>query len=281
MSGSVISEPFRADPRGNRLESWTVTQAGTGHVLWLRGPIEAERQILALAPEYESFPRPPTDSSGWTHALRSPEPDLNYSVRMMLDVLTRALSIPSPAETDLAVALDWYMKPMVGVDPYSWPRSEVGELVHSGKYLFRLHPEPQAESGRALTRLMSDVIDQHGLLKKSTIVLDIPGHDSSRVFFGSRLAAAVAHKQNLPMLKVGARSSFRPEAKNLDREQQAAILSNEFSVSSSLHGHSVLIVDDVIRHGGSMAAIAKAARASGARTVYGICAARALRIRTP
>jgi len=55
------------------------------------------------------------------------------------------------------------------------------------------------------------------------------------------------------------------------------VFDDEFSVPGEVRGHSVLTVDDVIRSGTSMAAVGKAARASGAYRVFGIGAVRTMR----
>jgi adenine/guanine phosphoribosyltransferase-like PRPP-binding protein len=55
------------------------------------------------------------------------------------------------------------------------------------------------------------------------------------------------------------------------------VLEDEFIVSGEVRGRSVLIVDDFIRSGTSMAAVGKAARASGAYRVFGIGAVRTMR----
>ena len=276
MSVSLSYSPFRHDPRGNRLEWWiTTTQTSTGHVLWLRGPIEAVWQIQAVNPAYSDV-RPVTGTSGWTHALLSPEPAVNPAVVSLLSVLTEIVSIPSSV-VELVAALDWYKVPAEGVDPFQWPNTEVGELVSTGKYRYKHAPEPQAEAGRSLAGRICSVIGRHALLTEASIILDVPGHDSRRVSFGSRLAATVAMNRGLPVLKVGTKSLFRAEAKELERGQVTQVLQDEFIVPDVVYGRSVLIVDDVIRSGTSMAAVGKAARASGACRVFGIGAVRTMK----
>jgi adenine/guanine phosphoribosyltransferase-like PRPP-binding protein len=78
------------------------------------------------------------------------------------------------------------------------------------------------------------------------------------------------------MSRVGTKSAFRPESENLGGAQQA-LLQDEFVVDEVVRGQSVLIVDDVIRSGVSMAAVGKTAHAAGARQVLGICATRTMR----
>lgn len=275
MPDPVSYPPFRHDPRGNRLEWWTTTQTQSGHALWLRGPIEAVRQVQAVDPAYRDV-RYVTDTSGWTHALPSPEPTAKPAVRLLLDLLKEIIIVPSGA-IDLVAALDWYKIPAEGVDSYQWPNTETGELVSSGKYRYRQAPGPQAEAGRNLASRICNVIDRHALLKDVSIVLNVPGHDSRLVSFGSRLAATVARDRGLPMIKVHTSSLFRAAAKELERHKLAQMFDDEFSVPSEVRGCSVLIVDDVIRSGTSMAAVGKAARASGAYRVFGIGAVRTMR----
>src|ERR1051326_3434049 len=211
------SPSVRYDPRGNRLEWWTTTPTQSGHVLWLRGPIEAVRQVQAVDPAYREV-RYVTDTSGWTHTLPPPKPAVKPAVRLLLDLRKEIVTFPSGA-IDLVAALDWYKVPADAVDPYQWPNTETGELVSSGKYRYRQAPGPQAEAGRNLASRICNVIDRHALLKDASIVLDVPGHDSRLVSFGSRLAATVARDQGLPMIKVHASSLFRAAAKELARHE--------------------------------------------------------------
>lgn len=282
MTSPADYSPFYSDPRGNRLEWWALTTAQGGAFLWLRGPTEVARQVQAAAPEYQSCPvSSDAITKGWTHVLFVPQtvsggpPSVRPQISQLLTLLTEIVSVPISPTVDFALALDWYKKPE-GEDPYCWPNTEVGDLVSSGKYRYRYQAEPQAVAGRALTGRLCDAIGRHAILQGASIILDIPGHDSQRVSFGSRLAAAVARCLGLPMSRVGTKSAFRPESKNLGGAQQS-LLQDEFVVAEVVRGQSVLIVDDVIRSGVSMAAVGKAARAAGAQPVLGICATRTMR----
>jgi Phosphoribosyl transferase domain len=281
MTNPAGYSPFYSDPRGNRLERWTLTRAQGGALLWLRGPSEVARQVQAAAPEYQSCSLgPDAIAKGWTHLLFVPQavprpPSVRPEIRQLLTLLTEIVSVPISPTVDFALALDWYKKPE-GEDPYAWPNTEVGDLVSAGKYRYRYQAEPQAVAGRALTDRLCDAIGRHVVLRGASIVLDVPGHDGQRVSFGSRLAAAVARSWDLPMSRVGTKSAFRPESKNLGGAQQS-LLQDEFVVDEVVRGQSVLIVDDVIRSGVSMAAVGKAARAAGARQILGICATRTMR----
>lgn len=268
---------FRADSRGNRLERWTAAQAQGGHVLRLRGPAEAVGQVCTAALTYQARALPAGEViRGWNHVLFSPEPSVSPPVRQLLDLLREIVSVPSPQGIDFVLALDWYKVPIQGADPRAWPNTEAGELVYSGKYRYRQQAGPQEEAGRALSRLLCDAISRHALLRGARAILNIPGHDSTRVSFGSRLAATVARDTGKPIFKVRARSPYRPESK-VGGAELAEVLENEFAVSQDVRSQPVLIVDDVIRSGASMAAVAMAARASGASQVLGICAARTMR----
>jgi adenine/guanine phosphoribosyltransferase-like PRPP-binding protein len=59
--------------------------------------------------------------------------------------------------------------------------------------------------------------------------------------------------------------------------ERAMFFGDEFIVPTAIRGRSALIVDDVFRSGGSMAAVAKAARTAGAQEIFGICPVRTIR----
>ena len=276
MSGFGSSIPFRHDPRGGRLESWTTTRVDTGHVLWLRGPMEVVGQVTALAPEYRRLPEYVTTGPTWTHALRSPNPGLGEPVRLLLDLLAQVVSLPSPPDVEFALALDWYKNPE-GIDPYEWPNTATAELVSSGKYRYKNNNDMQSQVGLELVDLMCNAIERHGMLSQSTVVLNIPGHDTTRVSFGSRIAATIASRLGIPIVKVAAKSAFRPEAKNLAEQERLNFLSGQFSVPQRLDGQRILIADDVFRSGTSMGAVASAAHEAGAWKIYGLCGVRTMR----
>lgn len=277
MSSFDPSRPFHHDSRGNRLESWTTTATGSGHVLWLRGPSEVILQVTALAPEYRLLPGSFTAGPTWTHALQSPMPAVPEPVGALLNLLTEVVCLPSPPNVDFALALDWYKKPEEGVNPYDWDNTSTAQLVSSGKYVYKNDDSRQSRVGLQLVDLMCRAIERHGILTQATIIIDIPGHDSTRVSFGSRVAATIASNRGIPMMKVVAKSAFRPEAKNLEEFERLNLLRDQFAVPQRLYGQRVLIADDVFRSGTSMGAVASAAHDAGAERIYGICGVRTMR----
>jgi hypothetical protein len=273
---------FGHDSRGNRLAAWDTMPCPDGHILLLRGPQEVVFQLVSLAPEYRPRYRGPDGSfllmdGRWTHALHSPEVTMKTKVRRLLTLLEQVLSLPAPPSTDVALTLDWYKIPEEGVDPAEWINTENGELVSLGKYSYKWDGRRQSEVGLKLVRHVCRAIDQHALLGSSTVILNIPGHDSSQVSFGSRLADTVARDCGIRIVKVLASSAFRPEVKNLGRAERAKMLENQFSVPVDLAQQAVLIVDDVFQSGASMSAVASAARRSGACFVSGITCVRTMR----
>jgi hypothetical protein len=56
----------------------------------------------------------------------------------LLELLGEVVSLPSLPPLKFAIALDWYKIPVDGVDSRDWPNTEVGELVHQGKYVYKL-----------------------------------------------------------------------------------------------------------------------------------------------
>jgi predicted amidophosphoribosyltransferase len=278
MSIQATPSPFRSDSRANRLESWTtINDSSAGHFLSLRTADAVVAQLLKLVPDYSPRQLPPNPLVTWTHVFWSPSA-LRPDVAELLAVLGTTLTLSCPVTLDFVLALDWYKQPVDGVSATSWPNTEIGELVHLGKYRHKTDGDRQAKVGLLLMQKVSAVIQGHPLLlRKADIVLDVPGHDIERVFFGSRMAATVARDFEIPRIRVKARNKFRAEVKSLDLSQRAEVLAGQFSIADDLQGQTVLIVDDVFHSGSSMGEAARAARDAGANRVFGICAVRTRR----
>jgi predicted amidophosphoribosyltransferase len=143
----------------------------------------------------------------------------------------------------------------------------------TGKYLYETQEEQKGIVGRDLAGRICNVISRHAVINGAEVILNVPGHDRNVVSFGPRLAATVAKYLRVPNLRVTAKSEFRPEAKSLSPMERAMFFGDEFIVPTEIRGRSALIVDDVFRSGGSMAAVAKAAREAGHKRFLDLLAA--------
>ena len=276
MSAEHQSRPFRRNSRGNRLEKWQVTEHAGGHRLWLRGAAEIADQITLVAPEYRRVPVPSSAAAQWTHVLYSPSAPRDETARLMR-LFSEVITLPTVPNLVGAIALDWYKQPSDDIDPYDWPNTETGELVHRSKYRFTFHPRLRARFGLDIAGRMCGAIESHPGLRGADVVVNVPGHDSAQVSFGSQLAATVARDTQKPFAKLRARDSFRPEVKSAEPEQRAEAIRGQFSVPRSLDGMIALVVDDVVHSGESMRETARAALFAGANLVYGLCAVRTRR----
>ncbi len=272
----VSLQPFYSDARGNRLAEWAVVDHSSGHHLWLRGSDEIAAQVLAAFPTYRGQPLPASASTAWTHVSTGPA-RLLETTRDLLNLLKSVISLPNPTGIKTALALDWYKQPVDGLDAHSWPNTEIAELVSRGKYLYANNNERQTEVGRDVVARVCDVVTRHPLLNQANLVLNVPGHDSSRVSFGSRMADTVAIYLGLEKAHVKSRDEFRPASKNMTAAQQAELVSGRFYMERSVRGYTALIVDDVFRSGSSMGETARTAISAGVSVVYGVCAVRTMR----
>jgi len=239
--------------------------------LYLRGPKEVDQQMAwVLTREHRNpkhLPLREQDGSDWTHRIEFDGP-LSAEARSTLSVLQSALTLSRREELRIALALDFHMVPTDGVDPQLWPHTEAGSLLNRAKY---------RGSAEALTELgtrLSGIATRHALYTLADVVLSVPGHDSSQVSFGERLAHAVASNLSLPLVSATCSVNRRPQAKS---GEATADLESLFSVDPSVQGQVCLIVDDVYRSGSSMVAVARAAQRSSARACIGIAATRTLR----
>jgi adenine/guanine phosphoribosyltransferase-like PRPP-binding protein len=61
------------------------------------------------------------------------------------------------------------------------------------------------------------------------------------------MAATIAQRRGVSIIRVATKSKFRPEAKNLEESERLNFLGDQFSVPQRLDGQRVLIADDVFR----------------------------------
>lgn len=274
MSPEDRPHAFRRGRRGNRLTAWQIAYQTDDHHLSLLGTDEMAEQISRVAPEYRSGPN--SMSSHWTHVLYASGPPRDETVPF-LRLLTEVITLPAIPNITDAIALGWYKDPSDDIDSYDWPDSEVGKLVHRGKYRFRFHPKLQAGVGRELAGHLCRAVERHPGFRGADVVVNVPGHDSAQLSFGGQLTASVAKAMQKPFVKLRAKDAFRFSAKSVPPEQRAEIIRGQFFATESLDGMSVLVVDDVLQTGESVRDAARAALEAGASLVYGICAARTMR----
>jgi pyrimidine operon attenuation protein/uracil phosphoribosyltransferase len=272
-------QAFIPDRRGNRLERhlFSVAPDGRSHRLYLRASPEVAAQFERFCPPGQNYL--PVNAyvpgvEGWTHCLGAAGiPDAR--VGELADLLSEVLTLPRLSPIELAIALDWYKIPADDVESRDWRNTLDGSLVHMGKY-WTSTPEAMARAGRMLVRRLVAAVHRHPALASANAVVAVPGHDSAYLSFGERLAANVAETLGVPLIKVTTRREFRPPAKELSGITGSA-LTEEFSVAESLTAATVLIVDDVLRTGQTMSAVAAAAIKADAARAYGLAGVRTLR----
>lgn len=275
---SAESSAFRVDARGNFLHTYKLLESpgSTGHELHMRAAQPIVAQILRLRTcgiGYRILPRQTHDPFGMQRLAGSGSPDPR--VLDLLDLLRQMITLQPSPYVDFALALDWYKRPVDGVDPDDWANSAAGDLVHRGKY-WKSTPREQREAGQVLTGGLITAIEQHPLLRAADAVLPAPSHDRSRLGFGEKLAFSVAAYRSWPFVRVNSARPLRPEAKNMTEAERRALL-KEFMIDDDLNGLSVVVVDDVFRRGSTMSGVAAAARRAGAVRVAGLVGARTLR----
>jgi hypothetical protein len=234
-------------------------------------------QVTSVAVEYTRLPVPSADRVQWTHVLGFEGP-LRGDVHGLLNLLMTVVTIPSPSPASPVLALDFYKIADPRVDPHEWRNTEVGALVHEGKYWRQYNVARRRQAGKALVDQVVRAVRCHPLLGTTTAVVDVPGHDARQISFGSQMAASVAHRLGLRFVRTCSRAEFRPPAKDaIDERVRMEAIRGQFRTSADLTRQSVLVVDDVIRSGLSLAEAARAATAAGAERVWGIAGARTMK----
>jgi len=258
---------------GGYVSDVKIVRADNGHVMQLRAPAGAVKQVCLTDPRYVPVQSPPYCK------LRGAGVAPTQATTQLLTLLGDILTLPCGNELDYALALDWYKIPVEGVEGTSWSNTPIANLVHRGKYWYRGSKDAgkQKRCGLALVKLLVPVISQHPLLCDVAAIAAVPGHDSKVVSFGARLADAVARTLNKLSVRCDALNDFRPPAKSLEPAARASVINNQFVCNEYLDGKSLLIIDDVYRSGSTANETARALRAAGATQVSSLCAVRTMR----
>jgi pyrimidine operon attenuation protein/uracil phosphoribosyltransferase len=207
----------------------------------------------------------------WAYALTLDRP-LDGSASDFLTVLSEVLVLTPPTSLASAIALDFYKSVVEGRDATEWPNTQAGECVNRMKY-WSGDPEAQESALLELTQRMSTVIQRHPVYRAATI-LQVPGHDSSQVSWGERLAQSVASVTTLPVVSATAQHPQRDPAKTRTEHHD---LQNEFSLGAEIAGRTVIIVDDTYGQGDTVRGMAAAAQRAHAQEIHALFATRNVR----
>jgi adenine/guanine phosphoribosyltransferase-like PRPP-binding protein len=266
--------PFYRDSRGNRLEEVRVraVQDSDDVRLYLCGPEEVAVQLewVLQSSGTRRVALEDDQKAHWTHRIHV-YGGLTEDAKRVILLLKRVLTLTAKPGLDAAIALDFYKDTSSHEDPNKWKDTGAGAMVNFAKYYG--HPDAFDDLADALAR----VILEHPLYAGAELIVAPPGHKTQRKSFGEQLAEAVAKRVGKPVIRPATASAERPAAKEREQGAAAQNLEGEFSFGGEVAGRAPIIVDDVCRSGGTMTAIARAARSAGAVNVLGLVGAQTLR----
>lgn len=214
------------------------------------------------------------EEEGWLVHLSS-ECDFRLSGRIpeseeiegLLEALQSVVSICD--DCDVSHCLGFYRKPVeTASSPEEWPYTPVGKLVYRGKY--KGDTQAAVEVGHALL----DFVRKHAALAGADALaavprssqpagqIDLPG-------LWSRLLAQELGMQEVPLYRV---RPTLPQKSFADRATRESNQQGSMSAPSELGGRAVMVLDDLYTEGFTMAEAVRALRASGAQSVFGLCA---------
>jgi adenine/guanine phosphoribosyltransferase-like PRPP-binding protein len=200
-----------------------------------------------------------------------PTPDTST----LLELLTGVLTVPCGGSLDFAIALDWFNKIDDGAIS---DLTDLADHVHRAKHLYTPHcdVEKLKHVGGAVVDELAEFVGQHPLLKGVDAIAAPPGHDPNVLSFGSRVAAGVAQRRSVPLVRCTSPQELRAPARSLAFSARAGALGGQFRCPHDVSGQRILIVDDVYASGATVEETARALRAAGASQVVSIAAIRTM-----
>ncbi|WP_261675280.1 phosphoribosyltransferase [Streptomyces lusitanus] len=266
---------FESNGRADRLEKYQfLTRADIDTPeKWidLCGSQAIARQFLSAYPtQCVEVEVPQEEAASWSHRLYFAQ-GLPAGVATFAQLMTKILTLVTHPPLDFALVLDWYKIPDPDIDPYYWHNTEAGELNRRSKY-FNGSPGIQAAARDKLVDQLSHVISEHPLYRDAAYLVTVPGSAADGKSHAEQLAQKIAHSTGKRIIQTQSLKGPRPPAK----EQQTLLSPDDFALPHSVTG-DVVIVDDVYRSGGTMRAVAGAAKRSGATRALGLAIVRTMR----
>jgi hypothetical protein len=259
---------FLPDRRGNRVLRHLVTRDEEGPRQWLYlcGPEEAAAQIEAVSGD-RSIRTEVTKhyATQYSHRFQF-DAGVSADIRDLVNLLEDVVTLTGRPALDFAIALDWYKAPDDDLEPMNWPNTEVGELVHHGKYYGRL------EARQELASRMGSVIARHPLYSRAESIITCPGSRADRNSFGESLARLVAKGAGKELVEAESRIGPREAQKAGGQRDLTGVFELPMSAPET-----VIVLDDVYKTGSTLSGVAEASRRAGARRVLGLAAVRTMR----
>lgn len=165
------------------------------------------------------------------------------------------------------MALDRYQDPDSNEDPYLWEKTPLGQLFQDAKY------RGDKASGKALARELHRFIQGHPDFALAEVIVAVPSHSEAR--FSERLSGALGHLTGLPVVPAEDLGGDHVQVKGKATDERGRQV---FSVDpSQVRGRRALVLDDMVRTGATLVAVAEAAVNAGAVSVCGLAVTRTMR----
>ncbi|MEY9927987.1 hypothetical protein ABH926_002621 [Catenulispora sp. GP43] len=276
--GRTVIPAYFPDSRANKLldyQVWEVTGNATpDNWLYLKGSNEVARQFEVLnGNSCYSIKDRQMRSGNWSHGYHFPQ-GMNFKNNRMANLLKEVLTMTlvRNASIDCAIAFDWYkIPPEAGTQSEKWDNTETGELVHRGKY-YKGVSRAKEMARAALSEKYLLFVQRHPLYAQCETIITVPGHNADGASFGETMAQEVADLADKELVLTKSLHGPRPQAKSGSESPSA----EQFHIPISLAG-DVIILDDVYKSGGTMNAVAEAAKRAGASRVFGVAAVRTMK----
>jgi hypothetical protein len=265
--------PYMPDSRGAKLIEYKVSpnpRDESQEVLLVCASPEIEAQIEVVAGgDYLKGNLSDKAASKYTSGYRFHRA-VGADLISFMKLLQTVVTLTENEDIEVSISLDWYKES----DEFGGlQNTTMGTLVNRTKHA----PHPEWSGSRTAWASMVDVmvsfIQTHPFYRTADIITAPPGHLADGNSWGERLAKAVASATGqtfVPMIGQGPRPA-RKEADNADLD-----LSNEFTMTQTVEGQKVVVIDDVYHTGITLRGAAMACRRAGAAEVLTATVARTL-----
>jgi ComF family protein len=152
-----------------------------------------------------------------------------------------------------------------------WAGLEYADVA--GRVIVAFKEEGRTGIARALGPALRAAVEVAWREAPGAVLCPIPSSRASRRHRGYDAVGMLMDRAGLPAVRVFRTAAGRPSQKTLGREQRTENRSGAFRLGGPVRGMQVLLVDDVVTTGSTLAAAAGILRAAGAEVVGAVAVA--------
>lgn len=164
------------------------------------------------------------------------------------------------------------------IEDGQWEKTNLGKQIDEVRGGGQINSEIYRDQIDNIAHRFSEWITAHPKYAQCQIIAAAPAHNPAKTFqFPPEIAWRVARTLEIEILNLQSTSRTSHQDLNDDALPTIEEVANMTIIPRDLHGHAILLIDDVYRSGRTIEGTTRALRAAGASRIYALVATKTAR----